>query len=396
MTKLGSLTSFGRSAVFVTVVLLTACASPVKLTPAPKESSKPVNAGTSVATPKATPSNAPVLPKANSGRGGYYQDDGPGDDIPEGLESTVDPIPVIEPYSRTGNKPYKVFGKEYTPINDNTTPFKQRGVASWYGKKFHGKRTSSGEPYDMYKITAAHPLLPIPSYARVTNLSNGKQIIVRINDRGPFHSSRIMDLSYTAALKLGYLGKGSSEVELERLLPEDIARMAENSQNQLAQNAPAKSVDKTTALASAPASDKDSLSLETMIAAQERKVVSEPSPTLQVAQTTQAGQGTQVAQSASQAASNSEANAPTTASNFYLQFAAFAIRANAEASMAQLKQFLKNKEHRDENGTELRLEIVQQGNLYRLQSGPYAQRDVAQRAAQELAVGNAKPIVIQR
>ncbi|MBI3713352.1 MAG: septal ring lytic transglycosylase RlpA family protein, partial [Burkholderiales bacterium] len=195
---------FFRTLALILSIALAACSS------APKTTSKPAPV-TQVAhaTPTANTkvpvaaNNAPALPKANSGRGGYYLDDGPGEDIPADLESTVDPIPVIEDYSRTGNKPYVVFGKTYTPIVDNATPFKQRGVASWYGKKFHGKRTSSGEPYDMYKITAAHPLLPIPSYARVTNLANGKQIIVRINDRGPFHSNRIMDLSYTAALKLG-------------------------------------------------------------------------------------------------------------------------------------------------------------------------------------------------
>lgn len=381
-------TYFGQSAVFATVLLLAACASPVKLTPAAKENSKPLNSNSSAAVPKATPGSVPALPKANSGRGGYYQDDGPGDEIPEGLESTVDPIPVVEPFSRTGNKPYKVFGKEYTPINDNSTPYKQRGIASWYGKKFHGKRTSSGEPYDMYKITAAHPLLPIPSYARVTNLSNGKQIIVRINDRGPFHSSRIMDLSYTAALKLGYLGKGSSEVELERLLPEDIARMAENSQNQVAQNAEANRKSNTPVTANV---DKDGLSLETMIAAQERKVTPEILP---------ATQSDQIVKTELKSQNSSEANAGSGGTNFYLQFAAFAIRANAEASMAQLKQVLKSRENRDESGgdssADISLTVVQQGSLYRLQSGPYAQREAAQRAAQELAIGSAKPIVVQR
>ncbi|MFZ6818614.1 septal ring lytic transglycosylase RlpA family protein [Undibacterium sp. Ji22W] len=386
MTIQRSLSYLSQSAAIAAILLLAACSTPVKVAPAAKEASKPVNANNTASTPKPGVSTLPALPKANSGRGGYYQDDGPGDDIPEGLESTVDPIPVVEPYSRTGNKPYKVFGKEYTPINDSTTPYKQRGVASWYGKKFHGKRTSSGEPYDMYKMTAAHPLLPIPSYARVTNLSNGKQIIVRINDRGPFHSSRIMDLSYTAALKLGYLGKGSSEVELERLLPEDIARMAENSQNQVAQNSSASraiSVSKTPAATA----DKDGVTLETMIAAQERRMPTETRPVAAPEQTVKVETKSQ---------NSSETSAGSSGTNFYLQFAAFAIRANAEASMAQLKQVLQNRESRDGAGAEINLEIVQQGNLYRLQSGPYTQRDTAQRAAQELAVGSAKPIVIQR
>jgi rare lipoprotein A len=166
----------------------------------------------------------PLLPRAGSGRGGYYLDDGPGDDIPEGLENTPDAVPRVEPYANRGNKPYVVFGETYTPFLDDR-PLKQRGRGSWYGKKFHGQRTSSGEPYDMFQMTAAHPTLPIPSYARVTNLANGRRVIVRVNDRGPFKSSRVMDLSYTAALKLGYLNSGSAELEVERLLPDEIARI---------------------------------------------------------------------------------------------------------------------------------------------------------------------------
>jgi rare lipoprotein A len=166
-----------------------------------------------------------ALPAAGSGRGGYYKDDGPGRDIPPGLELVPDAIVRAEPYAKWANRPYSVFGQTYNPIL-HEEPFTQRGVASWYGVKFHGQRTSSGEPYDMYKMTAAHPTLPIPSYARVTSIATGKSVVVRINDRGPFHASRIIDVSYTAALKLGLLGKGSHEVEIERLFPNDPARVA--------------------------------------------------------------------------------------------------------------------------------------------------------------------------
>jgi rare lipoprotein A len=98
-------------------------------------------------------------------------------------------------------------------------PFHQRGVASWYGKKFHGQKTASGETYDMYAMTAAHPILPIPSYARVKSVRTGKEVIVRINDRGPFHSGRVIDLSYAAAYRLGLIGAGSGEVEIEAIVP---------------------------------------------------------------------------------------------------------------------------------------------------------------------------------
>jgi rare lipoprotein A len=168
----------------------------------------------------------PALPPAGSGRGGYYQDDGPGDNPPAGLLDVPDAVVKYEPYLKGGvNRVYTVFGQSYTPlINDE--PFSQRGVASWYGIKFNGQRTSSGEPYDMYKMTAAHPTLPIPSYARVTSLESGKSVIVRINDRGPFHPDRIIDVSYTAALKLGLLTKGSHQVAVERLFPNDPAKIA--------------------------------------------------------------------------------------------------------------------------------------------------------------------------
>lgn len=175
--------------------------------------------------PAGIPAGIPALPRAGSGRGGYYLDDGPSDIIPEGLHDVPDAEPRVEPYARGPNKPYTVFGQSYVPVTDSR-PYKERGYGSWYGKKFHGKKTSSGEPYDMFKMTAAHPTLPIPSYARVTHLASGKQVIVRVNDRGPFRSSRIIDLSYTAALKLGYLGKGSGLLEVEHLLPEEIERLA--------------------------------------------------------------------------------------------------------------------------------------------------------------------------
>lgn len=176
-------------------------------------------------TTPVAPAPAPAAPATAAKKpGGYYQDDGPADKVPEGLLDTPDAEPKVEPIAKGPSKPYTVFDQTYVPITDNR-PFVQRGVGSWYGKKFHGQKTSSGEIYDMFKMTAAHPTLPIPSYARVTNLRNGKQVIVRINDRGPFHSQRIIDLSYTAALKLDYIRGGSAELEVERLLPEEIARI---------------------------------------------------------------------------------------------------------------------------------------------------------------------------
>ena len=149
-------------------------------------------------------------------RSPYYSDDGPPQAVPDNLDRVPDAVPRPEAPHRYANRPYTVFGETYTPVA-NTQPFKQRGVASWYGRKFQGQKTASGEPYDMFKMTAAHKTLPIPSYVKVTNLANKKSVVVRINDRGPFHSNPIIDLSYAAASRLGIAAKGSGLVEIERV-----------------------------------------------------------------------------------------------------------------------------------------------------------------------------------
>ena len=147
--------------------------------------------------------------------------DGPGSNPPTDLALRPDAEPRIEPFRNGGpNKPYEVFGRWYTPLTSDAA-FSERGLASWYGRKFHGRPTSSGEPYDMYAMTAAHKTMPIPSYARVRNPANGREVIVRINDRGPFHDGRVIDLSYTAALKLGVLN-GVAPVEVERITQDAI------------------------------------------------------------------------------------------------------------------------------------------------------------------------------
>jgi rare lipoprotein A len=147
--------------------------------------------------------------------------DGPDANPPAGLERVPDAEPRIEPL-RTGgpNKPYEALGQRYTPMVGDV-PLRERGGASWYGRKFHGKPTASGETYDMYAMTAAHRTMPIPSYARVRNPANGREIVVRINDRGPFAAGRVIDLSYTAALKLGVLA-GVAAVEVQRITHDDI------------------------------------------------------------------------------------------------------------------------------------------------------------------------------
>jgi rare lipoprotein A len=289
----------------------------------------------------------PRLPAAGSGRGGYYQDDGPGANPPPGLRDVPDAVVKYEPYAKFANKPYAVFGQTYTPlINDE--PFSQRGVASWYGVKFHGQRTSSGEPYDMYKMTAAHPTLPIPSYARVTSLDSGKSVVVRINDRGPFHSDRIVDVSYTAALKLGLLGKGSHQVEIERLFPDDPTRIAtvRRAATSAAQAAPA------------PA-EIAALMLEDRVAMD----------------------------SAAVARPDAQVKAATVKSGYYLQLGAYGREGKAEEISETLKK----------SGVSQALEVVRSGSVNRLYSGPFETRAMAQEAARALPASlGLKPIVVRR
>ncbi|HAN56522.1 MAG TPA: septal ring lytic transglycosylase RlpA family lipoprotein [Betaproteobacteria bacterium] len=167
---------------------------------------------------------APAASQQSSAKpGGYYLDDGPGANPPPNLDAIPDAVPRAEALNKYANRTYTALGQEYTP-QVNGKPYKATGLASWYGRRFHGKKTASGELYDMYAMTAAHPTLPIPSYARVTSLDSGKSVVVRINDRGPFHSKRIIDLSYTAAAKLGIVQGGSGQVEVVGITAHDVAQ----------------------------------------------------------------------------------------------------------------------------------------------------------------------------
>jgi rare lipoprotein A len=143
--------------------------------------------------------------------------DGPGANPPPELERVPNAVPRSEALHPYANRPYTVLGQQFVPT-PGVRVYRERGTASWYGRKFHGQPTSSGEHYDMYAMTGAHPTLPIPSYVRVTNLRNGRHVVVRINDRGPFSNRRLIDLSYTAAYKLGYVGTGTAEVEVELIV----------------------------------------------------------------------------------------------------------------------------------------------------------------------------------
>ena len=184
-------------------------------------SSRPVQ---QAQTPAAEPRQSqPAMVPAVKG-GGYYKDDGPHAMVPADLDVMPDAAPRIEPIYPPSLRPYTVMGQRFVPMT-SLHPYRERGHASWYGRKFHGRLTAIGEVYDMYKMTAAHPTLPLPSYVRVTHVANGRSVIVRVNDRGPFLRGRLIDLSYAAAHRLGYINAGSAEVDVELLTPEVIAAM---------------------------------------------------------------------------------------------------------------------------------------------------------------------------
>lgn len=277
--------------------------------------------------------------------GSYYLDDGPGDNPPN-LDSIADAVPKAEPLHRGANRPYTVFGKTYVP-NVSSEPFRQQGVASWYGRKFHGQMTSIGDIYDMYGMTAAHPTLPLPSYVRVTNPANAKSVVVRVNDRGPFHSDRIIDLSYTAAAKLDIARKGSGMVVVERVFPGDV---------QIAAARPAG----TTVAAPVP-----------MPVPVPAPVVAEAVPLPPPGQ------------------SNITTNTITPdATDLYLQLAAFSSMENAEIFRARMTRELEwNREP---------ILVVQKENLYRVRMGPYKSREEAEAIAAQVRQSHDFSPVIQK
>ena len=184
---------------------------------------KPADSQSSASKPSSAGDKKPAAPATKGG--GYYLDDGPGDNPPADIDSIPDAVPRAEAPLPRASRPYSALGQRYTPMKEYA-PYKQRGVASWYGKRYHGQKTSSGEIYDMYTMSGAHTILPLPSYARITNPENGRSVIVRINDRGPFHSDRLIDLSYAAAYKLRLIGKGSGLVEVEAIDTRPGAKIA--------------------------------------------------------------------------------------------------------------------------------------------------------------------------
>ncbi len=297
------------------IALLSACSS------APQKQQTRLGAPAPIVDLRASGDYTPPPAAPATTSGGYLAGDGPGADAPTNLDAIPDAVPKAEPLHRYANREYSALGRKYVPLTA-TGNYKERGIASWYGKKFHGQRTSIGETYDMYAMTAAHPTLPIPSYARVTNLATGKSVIVRVNDRGPFLHDRIMDLSYVAAYKLGYINNGSAEVEVESIAVDANAPVV------AAVEAPAVKVEP---IAAAPVAAAPTIPVET-------------------------------------------AGAPT--GKVYLQLGAFRARQGAESFLGKMRAVL------GDGGKKLKL--YEKGGLTRVHLGTFANADEARREAVKL------------
>ncbi len=315
---------------------------------------------------------------ASGPKSGGFGRDGAGTNPPAGLSQVPDAEPRIEPIRSSGgtSKPYVVLGRSYVPIVDDR-PFRETGLASWYGRKFHSQSTASGEPYDMYAMTAAHKTLPLPSYVRVRNPANGREAIVRVNDRGPFHEDRVIDLSYTAALKLDLL-RGVAPVEIERITNEDIRtgawRRGNMDATQLAQRAAPADVVPVTDSVAVPSA------LTAPVAATPRTDAMEIVALAPIAPL--------AAPSASPLpASEGVASAPLP--GFWVQLGAFSQRDGAMRFQQQVARELPT--------LAPSLNVFSERGTHRLQAGPYASRETARDTAEQVRSGlQLTPLIVER
>jgi rare lipoprotein A len=316
--------------------------------------------------------SGPQRPGATGDRPAAGADrDGPEANPPPDLARVPDAEPKLETIRNGGpNKPYDVLGKSYVPITQDA-PFTERGLASWYGRKFHGRRTASGEVYNMYAMTAAHPTLPIPSYARIRNPANGREVVVRINDRGPFHSSRIVDLSYTAALKLDVL-RGVAPVELQRITFDEIRTGAWRREGDAVVQVAARSAVET------PPSPSPSPSPSAAAA--------EPQPNVAAA----AFVAAPVAVMPEAVADAPAARAFTTpARGFWVQLGAFRARDGAESFQQRVAAEM--------DWLAPLLAVFSDAAVFRLQAGPYPSRDEARSVAERVRGGiKLVPVIVER
>ena len=319
---------------------------------------------------------------------GYYQDDGPPDQVPPGLMSTPDAVPREEPLNPFANQPYRALGRTYTP-DTSDRPFRQRGLASWYGRQYHGNRTASGERYDMFAMTAAHPTLPIPSYARVTNLRSGASVVVRINDRGPFLYDRVIDLSYVAALRLGVAGRGTDEVEVQRILPRDIARAHAAEPLAIAAVPPTSPAAAPASLSGAPAGPVLGAAPAAVAVAPVAAVAAPPATRLPPAappETAAPGVTPPSTTPPSTVPLSTPTSTPASAaSRWGVQVGAFALAAHAEALRDRVALLLDAPDATEVPSMLRSTRVERDGDLFRVLVGPLTDRAAAAQLAQTLA-----------
>ncbi|SDZ76666.1 septal ring lytic transglycosylase RlpA family protein [Nitrosospira multiformis] len=323
--------------------------------------------------------------------GGYYLDDGPGDNPPADLHLIPDAVPREEPLRASTMRPYSALGKRYKPMTRHER-YKTRGMASWYGRRYHGQKTASGEVYDMYAMTAAHPTLPIPSYARVTSVTSGKSVVVRVNDRGPFLSNRLIDLSYTAAYKLDVLGGGSGLVEVESIVP------GTGSFTQLATAASAERPGSTSSPSRFLPGSPTNLNGQGIIADQSVTVTPPTDPDSNEAQPGlfQASFAPAVADTppgpslAGEGAPGSSPETPAAVpAGIYLQLGAFNAYDNADNFVVRMRNELPS--------LMTSLDIVAKDGLFKVHAGPYPDRALARKAADKIAEAlSIKPVLLMR
>lgn len=323
-------------------------------------------------------------------KGGYYLDDGPGDNPPADLHLIPDAVPREEPLRASTMRPYSALGKRYKPMMRHER-YKTRGMASWYGRRYHGQKTASGEVYDMYAMTAAHPTLPIPSYVRVTSVANGKSVVVRVNDRGPFLSSRLIDLSYTAAYKLDVLGGGSSLVEVESIVP------GTGSFTRLAAAAPAQYPGSTSRTSRSPSGSPASPNEETgTVADQSVVITTEPDSTETqpgLFQTAFAPAVADTPPAASHTGNGAAVPPPETPAavpaGIYLQLGAFNAYDNADNFVVRMRNELPS--------LMKSLDIVAKDGLFKVHAGPYPDRVLARKDADKIAEAlSIRPVLLTR
>jgi rare lipoprotein A len=327
--------------------------------------------------PKPAPAERSAREGAAPGSGRYYLDDGPGERSIADLEKLPDAVPRSEPLHPRANRPYVVFGRQYLPMTQ-LEPMRERGIATWYGRRYHDRPTAIGERYDMYGMTAAHPRLPLPSFARVTNLRNGRTITVRVNDRGPFLHGRVIDLSYAAAAKLGFANIGSTEVEVE-LITDFEARTADAFAPPRAAVPVPSAVAAASVVTSAPRSSSP-MTGSPVVPAQPASSITTPATAPMAsgsAVPTQQLQATAtVARQAAIDPRSSAAAAPVDRASPVVQIGAFSSLDNAEAARRGLEPRLRPLGHG--------LSVVREGRLFRLVAGPFADGDEALAAARQI------------